>query len=146
MVSFEEAVKTCICKKYFKFSGRATRAEFWWFQLFYLTTLIVLFLIGYGFSDVDPKISDFFEMILIAFCILMFFPALGVKVRRLHDTNHSGWNILLELIPIVRIIGAFYVLYLECSSSDPFANDYGPCPNATASNVGDTSTSSTDGE
>lgn len=139
MVSFEEAVKTCICKKYFKFSGRATRAEFWWFQLFYLTTPTVLFLICYS----DPRTSEvMIAGAFLIFFILMFFPALGVKVRRLHDTNHSGWNILLELIPIVR----FYVLYLECSSSNPFANDYGPCPNATASNVGDTSTSSTDGE
>lgn len=69
-MSFTESVSTCF-KKYFVFSGRASRSEFWWFYLF----CIVLFPLG----------------------IFTFIPHLAVTVRRLHDTGRSGFFLLIPI-------------------------------------------------
>jgi uncharacterized membrane protein YhaH (DUF805 family) len=59
----------------------------------------------------------------------MFLPSLAVTVRRLHDTDRSGWWILLNLIPIV---GALIVLIFTCLDGTPGDNRFGPNPKAIA--------------
>jgi uncharacterized membrane protein YhaH (DUF805 family) len=81
-----QSIQTCLTK-YIDFTGRATRSEFWWFQLF----LTVVINIGAYFN---PRIG------LILYLILLL-PALAVMVRRFHDTDRSGWWILLILIPVI---------------------------------------------
>jgi hypothetical protein len=101
MMSFGGAIKTCF-SKYATFSGRATRAEYWWFWLF----TFCLGLIGGALS----------MGILSILCTIAFLlPSLAVGVRRCHDTNHSGWWLLC---PIYNLVLMFY-------ASDPGANDYG---------------------
>ena len=55
------------------------------------------------------------------FQILCLIPSLSVTVRRLHDVNKSGWNILWSL----TVVGVFYVLYLEIIKGSEEDNDYG---------------------
>ena len=43
MISFKEAVATCLTKKYKTISGRATRAEFWWFTLFMYIIFVAIY-------------------------------------------------------------------------------------------------------
>ena len=88
-----DAVTTCL-KKYADFSGRATRSEYWWFVLFFAVALLV------G-SFVD-------EYAMPAALLALLLPVTSVTTRRLHDTDHSGWFQLLNLVPL----GNFYVLYL----------------------------------
>jgi uncharacterized membrane protein YhaH (DUF805 family) len=52
-------------------------------------------------------------------------PAFCVTVRRLHDTNHSGWWCLITLVPFV---GAIIQLIFLVRSSTPGENKYGPNP------------------
>lgn len=77
-VNFSTAVSTCF-SKYFIFSGRASRSEYWWFILFYT-------LISWGTMLIDPSLTTFWLCYLI-----FFFPLISVATRRLHDTNRSGW-------------------------------------------------------
>jgi uncharacterized membrane protein YhaH (DUF805 family) len=116
-----------VLKKYAVFSGRAQRAEYWYFVLFYILIII-------GLSIIDGVVGTFDEEtgigILGALFVLgMFLPSLAVTVRRLHDTDRSGWWILLNLIPIV---GALIVLIFTCLDGTPGDNRFGPNPKAIA--------------
>jgi uncharacterized membrane protein YhaH (DUF805 family) len=109
-----EAVQTCF-RKYVDFSGRATRPEYWWFFLFDIVVSVVLAL-------VDPT-----GILYLIVVLGLFLPGLTVSFRRLHDTGHSGWWILISLIPL---IGAIWLLVLLVRQGDAGPNKYGPPPSA----------------
>jgi len=90
MVSFQQAI-TKGFNKYFVFRGRATRAEFWWWQLFN----IVLVIVG---SIVDAAAGLQVIGTLIGLALLI--PSISLATRRLHDINKSGWWQLLWLLPV----------------------------------------------
>lgn len=119
-MGFIDSIVTCY-KKSFTISGRASRAEYWWFMLyFYLLCFVVV-----GITETKLYILSIPIGILLLFS---FIPAFTVRVRRLHDTEHSGWNILWGAIPYLGFIGGIYLLILECTGSDFGENDYGQNP------------------
>jgi uncharacterized membrane protein YhaH (DUF805 family) len=98
-------------KNYAKFSGRAPRAEFWWFFLFmFVVWMAVYFLmIGTMFGAANGQnppsagVMGAFGglgIILLLFWLAMLLPTLAVQTRRLHDTDRSGWW-----------LGGFYLVY-----------------------------------
>ena len=125
MVSFGEAIKTCLTKKYFTISGRATRAEYWWFQLFFLLIIVGFALIEVLIEASVPQASGFGFALIGIFYLLMLCPLFCVQVRRLHDGGSSGWCVLLSLIPY---IGEFIVFIMTLRGSDD-DNEWGPNPN-----------------
>ena len=132
MMTFSEAVKTCITKKFFTISGRASRAEYWWFQLFTWISVMVVSVIGAALVDGNGG-EIFMGLVVIVYLILMI-PNFCVRIRRLHDTGHSGWNILWACIPYIGLIGGIYLLILECTNSEPGENKYGPSPSLSNEN------------
>ena len=98
-MTFGESISTCF-KKYAAFEGRATRSEFWWFFFF-------TFLASAAASMVSQTVAGLF-------CLAVLLPSLAVGARRLHDTDRSGWFLLLWLIPI---IGWIIVLVLAAQES-----------------------------
>ncbi|MFA6534492.1 MAG: DUF805 domain-containing protein [Patescibacteria group bacterium] len=108
-----------VLKKYAVFSGRATRAEYWYFVLFNLIISAVLVTVWriFGGAGYGPLQGLYSLAVLI--------PSLAVLARRLHDTNHSGWWILIAFLPV---IGAIVLLVFAVSDSQPGANGYGPNP------------------
>lgn len=118
-MSFFEAINTCLIKKYFTFSGRATRSEFWWFHLF--TSLVVYGSIFLGIW-LYPNNPEIVFGICGVLTLLLIIPNLSVNVRRLHDVGNSGWFLLIGLIPY---IGAFILLaqYLAPSVPDSDTNE-----------------------
>ncbi len=133
------AFKRC-CAKSFK-NGRAGRAEFWWFILGQYAVMVVLS----GFIEIMRILLDFmlimevldlvwrwifavFVLLLVITAVLIYsIPALGLMIRRLHDINRSGWNILWSFLPMV---GQIYLLVLFCKKGDDCPNEYGDAPNA----------------
>mgnify|MGYP001195497684 CR=1 FL=1 len=103
------AVRTCL-SKYFTFSGRAARSEFWFWTLFFVIGSIVLIFVDASFA------------LYGIFVLLTFLPSLAVTVRRLHDINSSGWWLLISLVPY---IGGLILLYWLLQKSDDGANYYG---------------------
>lgn len=104
-MSFGQAISTCF-SKYATFSGRASRSEYWYFYLFYLLVLL-------GTTVMDTALgTDMFAN--IAWLVLIL-PSFAASVRRLHDTDNSGWFIL---VPIYNII-------LLCTASTPGPNRFG---------------------
>ena len=95
-MTFTDSIKTCL-KKYFVFSGRAKRSEYWWFQLFYQIADIFGHILDAYFLGLDITIDRdpaFFETI---FTLGLIIPSIAVGARRLHDINKSGWLLLLTI-------------------------------------------------
>ena len=110
-------------KKYAVFSGRATRKEYWLFVLF---CMVVGFILGIvdgmsGTFDWEPGLGLFSAL----FSLAMLLPSIAVSVRRLHDTNRSGWMLLIAFIPFV---GFVWLIILYCFKSDQNDNRFGPNP------------------
>ena len=106
MVSFYEAVKLAL-QRYTDFRGRSTKAEFWWWVLFYYGANI-------GAAVIDSFLTAGVLGILVFLGLII--PYWAVAVRRLHDTNRSGWWILVGLLPLVGII-LLLVFFLQPSNT-----------------------------
>lgn len=117
--SFMGAVKTCFAK-YATFSGRASRAEFWWFVLFNFIIGVILGSFGVIMALSTYQTSWFFVADIYELAILL--PSLAVLVRRFHDTNRSAWNLCWAFLPL---IGGIIQLVYVCQKGTPGPNKYG---------------------
>ncbi|MEV1077384.1 DUF805 domain-containing protein [Streptomyces sp. NPDC050211] len=105
-----------VVKKYAVFNGRARRKEYWMFTLIYTVIAIVL-------SVVDMAVIGSNVLVPIL-TVALFLPALGVAIRRLHDTGRTGWWVLISIVPLVGLI---VMLVFLCADSQD-TNKYGPNP------------------
>ncbi|MFE7648983.1 DUF805 domain-containing protein [Streptomyces phaeoluteigriseus] len=105
--------------RYAVFSGRARRTEYCMFTL--VTAVVYLAL---SFAD-DRVGSDWPSLSYTAVTLL---PSLAVTVRRLHDTDRSGWWALIGVIPCAGLIA---MLVLTAGEPTPGRNKYGPNPKET---------------
>ena len=80
---------------YADFNGRASRSEFWYFQLFNVLTFIGIYLIIVAIKIVTGIDLGF---LIFAYPMALFIPNFAVTARRLHDTNRSGWWQLLTYV------------------------------------------------
>ena len=110
-------------KKYATFEGRARRKEFWFFALFNFLAILVLALIDGVFGTFSEEAG--IGLLSGIYVLAIFIPSIAVTVRRLHDTDRSGWWILLSFLPL---IGGLVLLVFEVLDSTPGANKYGPNP------------------
>ena len=104
-----------VLQKYGVFDGRSRRKEYWFFVLF--STLISLLLIAID-SATGTLRSGIYSLAVLV-------PSLAVSVRRLHDTNRTGWWLLLGIVPF---IGPIVLLVFFASDGNPDDNEYGPNP------------------
>jgi uncharacterized membrane protein YhaH (DUF805 family) len=110
-------------KKYAVFSGRARRAEFWYFVLFNLIVAIVLALIDTLLGTTTGVSS--FGILSGLYSLAVLIPTLALWVRRLHDIDRTGWWVLINLIPL---IGTIVLLVFALTPGTPGSNQYGPDP------------------
>lgn len=113
-MNMEQAVRT-VLGKYADFSGRAQRSEYWFWYLAVLIAYVVAVI-------VDQIIGAPILTIIVALGVIV--PTLAAGVRRLHDTDKSGWFILIGLIPLV---GPIVLIVFFATDSGP-DNQYGPNP------------------
>lgn len=111
-----------VLKKYAVFSGRATRSEFWFFVLFNLIASLILGVIDGFIGKVGAENSV--GVLGSIYSLAVLIPSLAVTARRLHDTNRSGWWILIGLIPLIGAI----VLIIFAAMDSTTDNKYGPNP------------------
>ena len=112
-----------VLKKYAVFSGRARRKEYWMFVLVNVIISLVLGLlqvITTGENGTSPLV-----WLSSLYSLAILLPSLAVMVRRLHDTNHSGWWYFMILVPF---IGVIVLLVWLVKDSDPGENRFGPNP------------------
>jgi len=110
-----------VLKKYAVFSGRARRKEYWYFVLFSIIVSIVL-------ASIDAVIGSV-GLLSGLYCLAVLIPSVAVFVRRLHDTDRSGWWIFIGLIPLVGFIVLLVFMALDSSPGD---NQYGANPKGAA--------------
>lgn len=91
--------------KYAVFSGRSTRKDYW---MFALINFIICVLLGVQSAVMNSAI------LYNIYVIAVFIPSLAIAVRRMHDTNRSGWWILAPLISLIFL----------CEYSTPGNNRY----------------------
>jgi uncharacterized membrane protein YhaH (DUF805 family) len=116
-----------VLKKYAVFAGRARRSEYWNFFLFNL-------LVTFALAAVDAISGNFsmergIGLLGGIYTLGVFLPSVAVSVRRLHDTDRSGWWLLAGLIPIVGVI---LLAVFTMQEGRPSANRFGANPKTAA--------------
>lgn len=115
-------------RKYVDFQGRARRSEYWLFYLLFMIIYVVVLVSSGGLDEAGPGPTGLGLIVSLigGLAILgMVIPLLAVGVRRLHDTNRSGWWLLLSLIPV---IGGLVVFVFTVLPGTPGPNRFGPDP------------------
>ncbi len=115
-----------VLKKYAVFNGRASRSEFWWFVLF---NIIVAFVLGFIDGLLGTTTQSGYGLLSGIYSLAVLLPAIGVAIRRLHDSGKTGWWLLLCFVPI---IGAIVLIVFYCLDSEPGPNQYGENPKGQA--------------
>ena len=116
-MDFGQAIKTCL-NKYVTFSGRAQRSEYWYFFLFMVIVNTVA-------SVLDSAIFGDISVLYLIATLALLVPSISAGVRRLHDTDKSGWWLLLGLIPVVGLI---VLIVFFCQRGTVGPNQFGPDP------------------
>ena len=107
--------KQVVLERYAQFTGRARRAEFWWYALANLIISVVLSALGGA--------SSIFNILYLIYVLAVLIPGLAVGIRRLHDTGKSGWWLLIALVPFV---GFIVLIVFFCTDSTRGTNQFGP--------------------
>jgi uncharacterized membrane protein YhaH (DUF805 family) len=111
--------KKVVLENYANFDGRARRAEFWWYFLANLLISIVFNIID---AVIGLGLGGGIGVLGLIYSLAVLVPGLAVGVRRLHDTDKSGWWLLIGLIPIVGII---VLIVFWATDGQPTVNQYG---------------------
>ena len=109
---------TDVIKQYAVFDGRAGRPEYWWFFLINTIISVILDLVIPGATG---------QVLGAIYALAVLLPSIGVGIRRLHDTNRTGWWLLVSLVPLV---GWIWIIVLLALAGDDGPNRYGPPPGA----------------
>lgn len=107
-------------QNYVNFNGRASRSEFWFFQLFYFVGYLSMWILALAINSFGALTLPFI------FVLGLLLPNLSLTWRRLHDTGRSGGYFFMSFIPFA---GPIILLIAVCNASEPYENDYGPVPN-----------------
>lgn len=125
-IGFVDAVKRGVTKT-FRYDGRASLGEFWWFYLATVVGALVVYAVVFGLSFVTMWITGGPQagtalvtiigvVVLIAYWLGAAAASLSLTVRRLHDAGQSGWMYLISLVPFV---GSIILLVFLLSGPKP---------------------------
>jgi uncharacterized membrane protein YhaH (DUF805 family) len=118
-----------VLKNYVGFSGRARRKEYWMFVLFNILFAVVAMVLDNVFGLASEKLH--YGPIYGLYALAVFLPGLAAGIRRLHDTDRSGWWLLLCLVPLVGLV----VIVFLALEGTPGSNRFGPDPKAGEGNL-----------
>lgn len=145
-MGFKESIRTCLREKYFTFSGRASRSEYWYYNLFLVLVVLAYILILVALNGLgglrNGEFSTFFLVVAAIGglgILYIYIPVLSAGVRRYHDIGLSGWVFLavfvLSNVPYLGVlvgIGGFVILVRKSNDGD---NKYGHDPLKIQSNA-----------
>lgn len=84
-------------RRYFDFSGRSSRPEFWYYILFY----IIIYVVAAILDGLLSTGMGNFGILTSIVALIHLIPSISVSVRRLHDIDRTGWWVLLGLLPLI---------------------------------------------
>ena len=106
--------KLVVLERYAQFTGRSRRAEFWWYALANLIISIVFNILG--------QATVAFSIVGFIYALAVLIPGIAVGIRRLHDTDKSGWWLLIAFVPLV---GAIVLIVFFATDGTRGTNQYG---------------------
>ncbi len=109
-----------VLKNYAVFSGRARRKEYWMFMLFNIIVTCIIAVIDSAMGTV---------ILGAIYALAVFIPSIGVSIRRLHDTNRSGWWLLIAFLPLIGSLVLLVFFVLEGTAGE---NSHGVDPKQVA--------------
>jgi len=118
---------TGVLKKWNVFSGRARRREYWMFALMNFIIFVILGVVGGILGQIWGPLATLISVVSALLSLVLIIPNFAVGIRRLHDTNRSGWLFLLALIPLIGVI-ILLVFFIQEGTSG--GNKYGSDPKA----------------
>lgn len=122
-MNFQQAVKN-VFSNYATFTGRARRAEYWWWILFAILAALIVGVLDSALFGGMHMMRDTGPLSAIL-SIALLLPGLAVGARRLHDTDRSGWWLLLIFIPL---IGTILLIWWFCTRGTAGPNRFGNDP------------------
>ncbi|MDE6559457.1 MAG: DUF805 domain-containing protein [Muribaculaceae bacterium] len=121
MIGFIEAIKS-FYGQYATFSGRATRAEYWWVMLYMFVLLGIPSYINVGYTFMNEEPSLLLQIWVGLFSLANIIPSLALAWRRMHDIGKGGGWYFITLIPL---IGTIWYLVLTLTPGEPYPNRFG---------------------
>jgi uncharacterized membrane protein YhaH (DUF805 family) len=118
-MTMSQAIRSAFAR-WCTFSGRAGATEYWWFVLFGSIVFGLASLLDYAAFGRHATFWATCTLVLMV-------PYVAVAVRRLHDTDRSGWWLLLVFVPLGNIV----LLIWFCLPSTWGPNRFGPMPDST---------------
>ena len=122
-MTFRDSIAKCFGVYNTLLAGRASRSEFWWFMLSLLIPYAIIMILLVAMVPMIDESGDIAAggllllpvIFIVYFAVILYMmvasiPAIAVLVRRLHDTDRSGWWYWISIIPFVGIIVLFVFL------------------------------------
>ena len=110
-------------RKYAKFSGRATRREYWGFAI---TNFIILLILLYAHAYFQLGITHtVLTVLVIAYAAFTVIPTFAAMSRRWHDLGRTGLWVLLNIVPVIGQIVTFFFMLGKGTQGD---NEFGKNP------------------
>ncbi|GJD40337.1 DUF805 domain-containing protein [Methylobacterium bullatum] len=100
------------------FTGRTSRGDYWRFILVYLGIAVIALMLDAAFATGNKDGGLFIGLVHLIHLV----PQVAAGIRRMHDTDHSGWWLLLSPVALV----------FACFAGTPGPNRFGPPPAAGA--------------
>ena len=122
-MNFSEAVSSFFAR-WKDFNGRSSRSEYWWATFFVILTSIFTNILTLFLGLSGSIVAIIVLLLIVIFSLFLTIASLALVVRRLHDTNKSGWWYLI----IFTIIGVLPLLYWYCKKGDEGENRFGSNP------------------
>lgn len=116
-------------RKAFRYDGRASRGEYWWFALFQAVAMLVVYLalvfpVALTADSSSTDMDGMFALLGLLMAVAgLHFAVVGLplSIRRLHDAGMSGWTYLICLVPY---LGGLVLLIFMCQSPKPEGTRY----------------------
>ena len=122
-MSFIEAIKSGY-QGYVGFSGRSPRSGYWWWVLYQVIVQVILAFAFGGGQAVEGGFTYNANPVALVWSLAHFLPGLAVTIRRLHDTDRSGWWVLIGLVPLVGwIVMLVFMVQKGTSGANRFGAD-----------------------
>ena len=117
-VGFGDAIAEAF-RNMFNYQGRASRSAYWWFALFQVLAWVGVLILAFIFAAVHiPAVSILLYVAAVIGSILV---SLSLTVRRLHDSDKSGFWYLIAFVPF----GGIVLLVFTLLEGTPGQNRFG---------------------
>jgi uncharacterized membrane protein YhaH (DUF805 family) len=107
----------------FSFKGRARRSHAWANYATWWAIMVVLLVVYGAVSHGAFALGLVVSLVLFAAIVCGIIDQMALNFRRAHDTNKSGWVVLLLFVPLANLLALYWFLIEDSNAG---ANKYGP--------------------